>query len=429
MARFNALLQSLARPPEFQQGLFEAAKGIGMAPMLAKVDKQRKEEQAQLQGMLGGAPTLQKIADLRSMAASMVVTNPQRAEALTKAANGMQKQYDAIQEQQAKALTGVASQIASNNSIENIADHVNKMENLEGWQKASLIKQATEQRKLIMSENESQDARVLPQAYQDFIAANTETFKNNPAFQEAQRIRSLPQGERQVGDLIRANTTLKKLVEDEQKRQGEAKFTSAAVEGQATGIINDFISEDSVSEFLFGRDAVETAREVFADEDLKDDFVKFVGAEYKINPNIDPSVAVKNALDFMGEKYSDKLEAGRMANAEEQQEVEQLRENAISFIMKEEDVSREDAIRELNSRTAESRKQEQVEKPVETTAAPVVPPSRPVPRGRAGLDARGNRDQERREATGRFFTDLMESAEERRKAERTGLLSGGRPIR
>lgn len=51
MARFNALLQSLARPPEFQQGLFEAAKGIGMTPMLAEQEKLRKERMAKMSQM------------------------------------------------------------------------------------------------------------------------------------------------------------------------------------------------------------------------------------------------------------------------------------------------------------------------------------------------------------------------------------------
>ena len=442
MARFNALLQSLARPPEFQQGLFEAAKGLGMTPMLAEQEKLRKEQQAQFQAMIGGPPTLQKIADLRSMAAGMVITNPTRAEALNKAANGMQRQYDAIQEQRAQQLTGLASQIARDSSIGNIATHVDAMEGLEDWQKASLIKQASEQRKLVAEQGAQADARVLGPEYTDFIKDNISVFENNPAYQEAERVRNLPAGERNVGALVRANNTIKELVNAEQERQNKAQFKSAAVEGQATGFINDFITEDSVSEFIFGRDAVETAREVFADEDLKDDFVKFVGAEYEKQPNIDPQVAVKNALDFMGEKYSKELEAGRLANTEEQEEVDQLREDAIAFIMKEEDMSRKDAIRELNSITAESRKQEMSEEtttepstPVSTPVPTPVPTSasaptpRPTPRGRAGMDAMGNRDVERREATGRFLSDLMQEAEKRRELERTGLMSGGRPVR
>lgn len=51
MARFNALLQSLARPPAFQEGLFEAAKNIGMTPMLSEQEKLRKERMAQMAQM------------------------------------------------------------------------------------------------------------------------------------------------------------------------------------------------------------------------------------------------------------------------------------------------------------------------------------------------------------------------------------------
>jgi len=441
MARFNALLQSLARPPAFQQGLFDAAKGIGMSPMLATVEKERKKQQAQFQAMIGGVPTLQKIADLRSMAAGMVMTNPTRAEALNKAANGMQKQYDAIQDRQAQQLTGIASQIARDSSIGNIATYVDAMEGLEDWQKASLIKQASEQRKLVVEQGAQADARVLGSEYTDFIKDNISVFENNPAYQEAERIRNLPAGERNVGALVRANNTIKELVKAEQERQGKAQFKSAAVEGQATGFINDFITEDSVSEFIFGRDAVETAREVFADEDLKDDFVKFVGAEFEKFPDIDPQVAVKNALDFMGEKYSDKLESGRLLNAEERQQIEAEREEMIQYLMEENELSRKDAIRELNSRQAKKAK-EKKEKAEESSTTPTQPPAdlfgtgfgrtppvaTPVPTT-APKTTTYISPAQMRAGLGRTLTDFERESEERRAAQRGMLSSGGRPVR
>ena len=51
MARFNALLQSLVQPPAFQEGLFEAAKGIGMSPVLAKAEQERKQQMQAFQNM------------------------------------------------------------------------------------------------------------------------------------------------------------------------------------------------------------------------------------------------------------------------------------------------------------------------------------------------------------------------------------------
>lgn len=59
MARFNALLQSLARPPAFQQGLFDAAKGLGATPAMAVAEKERKARQ---QGMLSGTLALEDAA-------------------------------------------------------------------------------------------------------------------------------------------------------------------------------------------------------------------------------------------------------------------------------------------------------------------------------------------------------------------------------
>lgn len=65
MARFNALLQSLVRPPAFQEGLFEAAKGIGMTPMLAEQEKLRKERMAQMAQM--GPVDLARMAEQQAL--------------------------------------------------------------------------------------------------------------------------------------------------------------------------------------------------------------------------------------------------------------------------------------------------------------------------------------------------------------------------
>lgn len=52
MARFNALLQSLARPPAFQQGLFDAAKGIGATPVMLEEQKRAEEERQRISAVI-----------------------------------------------------------------------------------------------------------------------------------------------------------------------------------------------------------------------------------------------------------------------------------------------------------------------------------------------------------------------------------------
>ena len=52
MARFNALLQSLARPPAFQQGLFDAARGIGATPVMLGAQRQAAQRKQEIQDSL-----------------------------------------------------------------------------------------------------------------------------------------------------------------------------------------------------------------------------------------------------------------------------------------------------------------------------------------------------------------------------------------
>ena len=308
MAKFGERFLASVANPTYGQGLFASAYGFGAAPRL-------REEQEKLAPLLQGPPSLQNISNLRSLASSMALTNPNKAKALTTAANSMQQQYDALQEQEDKILTGVAQNIASNPDITNIATYVEGSA-IPLYKQPAVIKQASDMRKIIMSERENEDARTLSPEVLSFIKNNKKILEQNPLFQKHMAVYN-KEGDRAVGELLTATKAIREIVTAEVARQGKAQFSSAAIEAQSTGFINNFIREDSISEFIFGRDAVETAREVFDNEDLKDEFVKFVGAEYEKNPSIDASVAVKNALDFMGEKYSDELEFGRMLNVEE----------------------------------------------------------------------------------------------------------------
>lgn len=443
MAKFSqAFLQGLLQPT-YQQGLFEAAKSVGQLPAVLDIQKQEKEAQERMRQVVSGPPTVERIAQIRSMAASMAVTYPERAKALTNAANNMQKQYDALQAKEDQRLTGIAQTIASDPSITNITDYIGSSA-IPAYKQPAVIKQATELRKIIVSQQENEDERVLTPEELDFIKRNKKFFDNDPMFKKHMAVLERKEGDFGVGEKLLAARGARAILQTEIERQTKAQFSSASIEAQATGFINNFISEDSNSEFIFGRDAVEAAREVFDNEDLKDDFVKFVGAEYEKNPSIDASVAVKNALDLMGEKYSDKLEFGRMLNVEEGEQLEANREEAIQYLMDKEDLSRKDAIRELNARQAKKaieKEQEEVTQPVlpqqrpqtvsdaqaaflgRTSMAPAMTPA-PVVSG--GIAPAMTPSQMRAGAV-QTLTDIDKEAARRRA--QAGMLSGGRPIR
>ena len=62
MAKFSqAFLQGLLQP-SYQQGLFEAAKGVGQLPAVLDAQKLQKEQQQQMTSLISGPPTVERIA-------------------------------------------------------------------------------------------------------------------------------------------------------------------------------------------------------------------------------------------------------------------------------------------------------------------------------------------------------------------------------
>jgi len=434
MAKFSqTFLQGLLNSP-MQEGLFEAAKGLGQTPAIMGLQKERKEQQNKMEEIISGGPTLERIAQLRSMAASMAVTNPKRAKALVTAATNMQKQYDAEQTKKDQQFTGMAQKIASDATIGNIAEYVDGL-NIPAWRKPTVLKQATEQRKLMVSAQENADVRTLSDDYQNFIKKHRSILDENPAFQTAMSVMEREDGNFAVGERLLAAKTIRAIVDKEIERQSTAQFTTASVQAQATGFINNFIEQDSISAGVWGRDAVEAAREVFNSEEFRDEFVKFVGAEYEKSPNITAELAVKNALDFMGEKYSDKLEFGRLINIEEDVSLKEQREEIIVYLMDKEDLSRKEAIREINRRQAALAIEEQNKPvvpplpPADTTPPPAAttPPMPPGRNPRLSYPAVTPEQAQRRNSVSQGFSTYNREAAQRREDQ--SLFTGGRPTR
>tara|TARA_R100000479_G_scaffold176166_2_gene129400 strand:+ start:1236 stop:1610 length:375 start_codon:yes stop_codon:yes gene_type:complete len=97
MAKFSqAFLQGLLQPT-YQKGLFEAARGIGMAPRVMQLQKEEKAEREQLSEILSGPTTgsaaIQRVAQLNTLAQqARMKGNTQRAIAIEKAAANLQSQ-------------------------------------------------------------------------------------------------------------------------------------------------------------------------------------------------------------------------------------------------------------------------------------------------------------------------------------------------
>jgi hypothetical protein len=82
MARFNALLQSLARPPAFQQGLFDAARGIGATPVMLGAQRQAEEERKQLASIYSAAVDPRATPQQISQAVQQLLEKGQTTQAL-----------------------------------------------------------------------------------------------------------------------------------------------------------------------------------------------------------------------------------------------------------------------------------------------------------------------------------------------------------
>lgn len=121
MARFNALLQSLAQPPAAQQGLFEAARGLGMTPGLMASEKQRKEQQQKLADTYGAAIAPDATSQQMTQAAQQLLQAGKVEEAMALAEQARKAQARAAKEAQLQTLRESIAESASSLGLEQMA--------------------------------------------------------------------------------------------------------------------------------------------------------------------------------------------------------------------------------------------------------------------------------------------------------------------
>ena len=199
---------------------------------------------------------------------------------------------------------------------------------------------------------------VLPEGHKAILDANPD-LKNNPQVQAALDVlarKNDPNQTVSAGEQRSAVTTLRSIIDNEFARQQTVDRSQDRLDAKAEKMVERLLEEDSISEWVYGEDDIEKTRRLSTKEDTSEDFYSFVAQEIEKNPNIDPQVAVKNAIDLLEEEneLDLRLEEGRQLNKEEAAQEAADREAAINALMDREDLSRKDAIRRLNELEAEA---------------------------------------------------------------------------
>jgi len=420
MAKFSqAFLQGLLQP-SYQQGLFEAARGVGMTPGIMRMQKQEKEEQEKLQQLITTGDPSQisaRVQQLRQMAVQATSTekrrkytaaadalensiktkgiqdisvlmgeldkavDPVRIDALQQqisdlAVSSMQpdptdfvglgsarkeKVMEIMEDQSAKRVDNLAGAIAR--SSVDIPAYIDRLPSVEDdpqrgvteAERSSLLKVATDLRQIRDEHVDLKEKGTLSPKYKEILDKNKE-LRESPAVAEALDVLAKAKDPNQTvspGATARAADTIRDAVTAEYGRQLEIDRSTNRLEARADRMVDALLEEGGISEWVYGEDAVELVRRVKDDDDLNEDFRSFIAQEIEKNPDVDKNVAIKTALDLLGEKYDLRLEEGRQQNVEERQQEAADREAAITYLMENEDLSRKDAIRRLNEMQAQ----------------------------------------------------------------------------
>ena len=425
MARFSqAFLQGLLQPT-YQQGLFEAARGVGMTPGIMRMEKQEKEEQEKLQQLITTGDPSQisaRVQQLRQMAVQATSTEKRRkytaaADALensikTKgiqdisvlmgeldkavdparidtlqqqisdlAVSSMQsdptkfvglgsarkeKVMEIMEDQSAKRVDNLAGVIAR--SSVDIPAYIDRLPSVEDdpqrgvteAERSSLLEVATDLRQIRDEHVDLKEKGTLSPKYKEILAKNKE-LRESPAVAEALDVLAKAKDPNQTvspGATARAADTVRDAVTEEYRRQLEINRSTNRLEARADRMVDALLEEGGISEWVYGEDTVELVSRIKDEgrgvtEEMKDDFYSFIAQEIEKNPDVDRNVAIKTALDLLGEEYDIRLEEGRQQNVEERQQEAADREAAITYLMENEDLSRKDAIRRLNEMQAQ----------------------------------------------------------------------------
>lgn len=417
MAKFGQqFIQSLITPA-YGQGLFEASKAVGSMPERARFTKQLED----LTSTTSTVPAVNRVNQLTQLAqearlkgntqraialenAVTTLTNQVKAEGAAQIAVKLQELDRAVDSENIKRLQDEINTLAINtmqsdpgkyvglgskrrekvdellelqserqiealsstiaaSSIEDINAFVDEDPRLAGLsdrEKGKLIKGINDIRKIRNANDEALRQGTLQPEHEAFLKQYPDLLDNPSVAAAVRTIDDANNPNKSVtpGAKTDAIKTISAAVTAKSKEIREINNSSDRLDAKAERMVEALLEEDSISEWVYGEDLIEVVDRVSNDEDMQDDFYKFIGQEIQINRDVDPQVAVKTALDLLGEKYDLRLEEGRQLNKEEASQEAADREAAITALMEREDLSKKDAIRRLNELEAERRKGE-----------------------------------------------------------------------
>ena len=254
-----------------------------------------------------------------------------------------------------RRIESVANALASSRDVTDIVAYVDRLPSFQddpekGFterEKNRLVREATGLRKVRDDHQTMVSEGVLPKGHKAILDNNPE-LKNNPKVQAALDVLARKKDPNQTvsaGEVQSAVTTLRSVINDEYTRQLGIDRSSDRLEAQAEKMVERLLEEDSVSEWVLGKDLLELTRETVNDDDKSEDFYSIVAQEIEKNPNVDPQAAVYTALNILGleRELDPRLEEGRQLNKAEKAAIKAEREDAIVFLMQEENLSREEA--------------------------------------------------------------------------------------
>jgi hypothetical protein len=266
-----------------------------------------------------------------------------------------------------RRIESVANALAASEDVTDIVAYVDQLPSIENnpqgftqREKNALVREATGLRQVRDDHQTLVSEGVLPEGHKEILDANPE-LKKNPQVQAALDVLNRKNDPKQTvsaGELRSAATTLRSVINNEYTRQATVNRSKDRLDAQAEKMVDRLLEEDSISEWVYGEDLLEVTRRISNDDDMSEDFYSFVAQEIEKNPDVDPQVAVKTAIDLLGEEreIDPRLEEGRELNKAEREQEAAEKEAAIVALMEREQLSREDAVLRLNQLEAEARR-------------------------------------------------------------------------
>ena len=311
-----------------------------------------------LMGDLDRAIDPQRIDTLQEQISDLAVSSmqPDPTKFVGLGSERKEKVISLMEDASAKRIDNLAGAISRSNV--NITDYIDSLPSAEDdpkrgvteAERSSLLQTATDLRQIRDEHIELKNRGTISPRYKELLAGNKELM-DNPAIISALEVLDKAKDPNQTvtpGAVAKAADTIRDAVTAEYGRQLDINRSANRLEAKADRMVDALLEEGGISEWVYGEDSVELVRRVKDDEDLSEDFRSFIAQEIEKNPSVDRNVAIKTALDLLGEKYDLRLEEGRQQNIEEQRQEAADREAAIAHLMETEELSRKGAIRRLN---------------------------------------------------------------------------------